>query len=133
MRTFGVNVSAPHLDDHLCFLETAEEFAVEAFVQELCSVVPASLQATEIVLPWACNTSIWRSFVTICSAASLFRVNLSLLFSPFQFGTLISSGSEKVGQVIDTNQGASSNVTHAIASQCSNSSGDHRRCPTSKR
>ena len=43
--------------------------------------VPASLQATAIVLPWACNTSIWRSFVTICSAFSLFLAIFLLLSS----------------------------------------------------
>ena len=78
---FGVVVDAPFIDDHLGFLETVEDLAIEAFIPELCSVVPASLQATAIVLPWACNASIWRSFVTICSAASLFLAIFFLLSS----------------------------------------------------
>ena len=72
MRTFGVVVNAPFLDNQLGFLETVEDFAVEAFIPEHWPVVPASLQATAIALPWACNTSIWQSFVTICSDADLF-------------------------------------------------------------
>ena len=80
MRTFGVVVDAPHLDDCWRFLETVEDLTIEAFVPELCSVVPASLQATAIVLPCACKTSIWRSFVTICSAANLFLA-IFFLFS----------------------------------------------------
>ena len=51
MRTFGVVVDAPFLDDHLGFLETVADLAIEAFIPELCSVVPASLKATAIVLP----------------------------------------------------------------------------------
>ena len=35
MRTFGVVVDAPHLDDRLRFLKTVEDLAVEAFVPEL--------------------------------------------------------------------------------------------------
>ena len=35
MRTFGVIVDAPFLNDYLGFLETVEEFAVDAFVPEL--------------------------------------------------------------------------------------------------
>jgi len=48
-------------------------------------------------LPWLCNTSTCRSFVTICSAPNLFfgiDFLLSRLFS------LISPGSENAGQVI---------------------------------
>ena len=81
MRTFGVVVDAPFLDDHLGFLETVEDLAIEAFIPELCSVVPASLQARAIVLPEGCNTLIWQSFITICSAASLFLAIFFLLAS----------------------------------------------------
>ena len=35
MRTFGVAVDAPHLDDRLRFLETVEDLAIEALVSEL--------------------------------------------------------------------------------------------------
>ena len=68
MRTFNIVLNAPFLDDHLGLPEAVEEFAIHAFVPKLSSVVLASLQATAIVLPCACSTSIGRSFVTICSA-----------------------------------------------------------------
>ena len=35
MRTFGVVVDAPHLDDRLRFLETVEDLAIQAFVPVL--------------------------------------------------------------------------------------------------
>ena len=35
MRTFGVIVDAPFLDDHLGFLETVEDLAIEALSPEL--------------------------------------------------------------------------------------------------
>ena len=35
MRTFGVVVDAPHLNDILSFFESIEQLAIEAFVPEL--------------------------------------------------------------------------------------------------
>ena len=81
MRTFGGVVDAPFLNDHLRFFEAVEDFTIQTFIPEFCSVVPASLLATAIVLPCACSTSIWRSFLTICSAASLFLAIFFLLSS----------------------------------------------------
>ena len=34
MRTFGVVVDAPHLDDDLRFFEAVEDFTIEAFIPE---------------------------------------------------------------------------------------------------
>jgi len=35
MRSFGVVVATPFLDDHLCLLEATEDFSVEQFVPKL--------------------------------------------------------------------------------------------------
>jgi len=40
VRTFGVVVDAPLLDDHLCFPETVEDFTIEAFIPELAAIFP---------------------------------------------------------------------------------------------
>jgi len=80
MRSPGVVVDTPVLNDHLCLLQAVEDLTIQAFVPELCSVIPASLQAAPILLPCPCKTSICRSFVTICSAANLF-LGIVLLLS----------------------------------------------------
>lgn len=57
MRSSSVVVNAPVLDDHLSPLQAIEDLAIQAFVSELCSVIPASLQADAILLPCPCITS----------------------------------------------------------------------------
>ena len=53
MRTFGVIVDAPFLDDHLGFLETVEDFAVQTFIPEL------AIEGFAIaVLPWRSRLNI---------------------------------------------------------------------------
>jgi hypothetical protein len=68
MRPPGVVVDAPIFDHFLSLLHAVEDLSVQAFVSELCSVIPASLQAEAMLLPFPCITAICRSFVTICSA-----------------------------------------------------------------
>ena len=97
MRPSGVVVDAPVLDDHLSFLQTVEDLAIQAFVSEFRSVIPASLQAAAMLLPCPCITSICRSFVTICSAPNLF---LGIVILLPRLISLIPPGSEKAGQVI---------------------------------
>lgn len=68
MWALGVVVDAPALYHDLRLFQAVEDLAIEAFIPEFCSVVPASLQAAARLLPCPCRTSICRSFVTICSA-----------------------------------------------------------------
>jgi hypothetical protein len=96
MRPSGVVVNTPVLDDHLSLLQAVEDLAIQAFVPELCSVIPASLQADAILLPCPCITSICRSLVTICSAAKFF-LGIFLLLP--RLISLIPPGLEKAGQV----------------------------------
>lgn len=89
-------VDAPSLDDRLNLLQALEHLAVQAFVPDLCSVVRASLQAVAMVLRRPCDTPICGGFVTIYSAANLFRGMFLLLPGPC---SIILSGAEKRVQV----------------------------------
>jgi hypothetical protein len=60
-------VPTPALDHDLGLLERIEHLAVEQLVPELCSEIPASLQARARLLPCTSCTSIGRSLTTICS------------------------------------------------------------------
>jgi hypothetical protein len=50
--------------------------------------MPASRQATGVGFPYASNTSIWRSSVTICSALNLFFGMTQALFQAHFLTTL---------------------------------------------
>src|SRR5450755_2571879 len=58
--------------------------------------MPASRQATGVGFPYAIDTSIWRSSVTICSALNLF---FGMTQAPFQAHSLTTLGLKKPGQV----------------------------------
>jgi hypothetical protein len=98
---FGVVVDTPFLDDDVCLPETVEDFTIEAFIPELCSV---AFQAIAIVLPCPCNTSIWLSFVTICSAESHFLPIFSLLPSSILSYSLVQKKPVKALSFDDQNR-----------------------------
>ena len=96
MRTFGVAMDAAFLDDPLGFFEAVEDLAIEAFIPEL-------LLGCSGFLPSHSNR-----FALGLQHLNLAKLRYNLLrrksfsghlLSPFQFDTLISSGSEKAGQV----------------------------------
>ena len=98
VRASCVAVDAPILDNHLCLPEAVEDFPIQTFIPEFLLCRPASLQAMAIVLPCPCSTSIWRSFVTICSAASLFLAIFFLLSSSILSHRLVQ---KKQARLID--------------------------------
>jgi hypothetical protein len=65
-------VLAPLADDDLGFFQAIEDFAVEQFVPQLCSEMPASRHAICLDFPRPIATSIWRSNVAICAALNRF-------------------------------------------------------------
>src|SRR5829696_9066360 len=72
MRPHAVVVIAPGADDHLSLFQAVDDLQLQALVPELCSEMAASLQASEMLLPWASCTSIWRNVAIICSGLNLF-------------------------------------------------------------
>ena len=72
MRSKGVVVPTPALDDDLGLLERGEDLAVEQLVPELTSVTPMERIATATDRPCAVSTSTWRSLATISSGLCLF-------------------------------------------------------------
>jgi hypothetical protein len=96
VRLFGVLARALIPDKDLRFPETVEDFVIQTFIPEICSTVPASFQAMAIVLPGPCKTFILAKLRHNLLGSKSFPGHLR---SPFQFNTLISSGSEKAGQV----------------------------------
>src|SRR5215211_7730643 len=72
VRSKGVVVPTPALDDDLGLLERGEDLAVEQLVPEFTSVTPMERIATATDRPCAVSTSTWRSFATISSGLCLF-------------------------------------------------------------
>jgi|SRR5665213_1561981 len=73
----------PPLDDDLFFFQAVEDFVVEQFVAQFCCDIPASRQAIGVEFPCDIDTSMWRSSLTICSAAILFFGMTSSFSSSF--------------------------------------------------
>ena len=72
MRSNGVVVPTPALDDDLGLLERVEDLAVEQLVPELTSVTLIERIASATGRPCAVSTSTCRSFATISSGLCLF-------------------------------------------------------------
>src|SRR5919112_3692695 len=98
MRPHAVVVIAPGADDHLSFFEAVEDLQLQALVPELCSEMPASLQASAMLLPWASCTSIWRNLAMICSELNLF-FGMGGSLVPGQFSQSTWSNSTQSGQI----------------------------------
>src|SRR5918997_3317268 len=72
VRSKGVVVPTPALDDDLGLLERGEDLAVEQLVPELTSVTPIERIASATLRPCETSTSTWRSLATISSGLCLF-------------------------------------------------------------
>jgi hypothetical protein len=97
--SFGVVVDAPILDDRLCLSETVKDLAIEAFVPEL-------LCRPDFLAGHGNRLALSLQYLNLARLRHNLLSSKSLpghLLSPFQFNTLISSVSEKAGQVISIN------------------------------
>jgi len=102
----------------------------------LCSTTSTSLHACGTVLPWLSNTSICRSFATICSGVNVF-FGISRFLSVFQ--SLYSTATEIPGQVSvpngtrtfveARNQWKSVDCSIVHGSRLRNAKGDPERSP----
>jgi hypothetical protein len=91
-------VIAPGADHDLSLFQAVEDFQLEALIPELCSEIPASLQASAVLLPWARCTSIWRNFAMICSELNLF-FGMGGSLVPGQFSQSTWSSSTQSGHI----------------------------------
>ena len=93
-----VVVDAPFLNDHLGLPEAVEDFAIQTFIPELAlsSRLPCRPRQSSCLVPAALQSGVASSQPAPHSVSSW-----PSSFS-FQFDTLISSGSEKAGQVNGT-------------------------------
>ena len=73
MRALRVVALAPTFHDHPRLLQRIEEFAVEQFVSQFCSVIPNFRQTSAIPNPLPVSISIVRRCPMISSAVYRFR------------------------------------------------------------
>jgi hypothetical protein len=73
MRTLRVVALAPPFHNHPRLLQRVEEFAVEQFIPQFCSVIPNFRQTSAIPNPLLISISIVRRWPMISSAVYRFR------------------------------------------------------------
>src|SRR6478672_7369886 len=73
MRAVRIVAVAPPVHDHPRLLQSIEEFAVEQFIPQFCSVIPSFRQASGTALPLPRSISMVRSCPIISSAVYRFR------------------------------------------------------------
>ena len=73
MRAVRIVALAPPFHDHPRLLQRVEEFAVEQFIPQFCSVIPSFRQASTTASPLPSSISMVRNCPMISSAVYRFR------------------------------------------------------------